>query len=220
MNPRTLFVYHKLVRSRFRCQKYSTANITETVAKETASTNTVVEPKTTMIGNWIQYWKNVYRDYKSVAVDVVSQMKTNPGKSSLKVAALCSLGYCAWDNPDEDNYFNEVLVHHLRLVMVPNSIRSKSSSEYIQNIENLHSINLLRHQSFGVFSIIYNDEYSNALEVYKKQCNYLHPSYLTFVKERIVDVGFLNHWYFLNKAMEDYDINTDEWVEKDEELRS
>uniref|UniRef100_A0A8D9BVY4 Uncharacterized protein C19orf52 n=1 Tax=Cacopsylla melanoneura TaxID=428564 RepID=A0A8D9BVY4_9HEMI len=219
MNPRSLFVYHKLIRARSRLQCYSTANITETVSKEIVS-NTAAEPKKTMIGNWIQYWKNVYRDYKGVAVDCVSQMKTNPGKSSLKLAALGFLGYCAWVNPEEDNYFNELLVNHLRLVMVPDSIRSKSSGEYIQNLENLHSLNLLRHQSFGVFSIIYNDEYSQALEVYKKQCDYLHPSYLTFIKERIVDVGFLDHWYFLNKAMTDYDINPDEWVQKDEELKS
>ena len=32
--------------------------------------------------------------------------------------------------------------------------------------------------------------------------------------ERIVDIGFLDRWWFTKKAMEDYDISSDEWNEQ------
>ena len=38
-------------------------------------------------------------------------------------------------------------------------------------------------------------------------------SLLILERERIVDVGFLGNWWFTNKAMEEYDVNQDEWDE-------
>ena len=33
---------------------------------------------------------------------------------------------------------------------------------------------------------------------------------------RIIDFGFCNEWYFLNKNLKDYDVNEDEWQESNE----
>lgn len=192
-----------------RIQKYSTT----TSIAESAPTQ-AAEVKKSLLENWAQYWKNVYRDYKTVSLDVVSQMKTHPAKSSLKLLVFGSLGFCAYDNPSEEHYFNELLENHLRLVQVSSSIRNKSSEEYIHKLESFKNLNCLCHQSFGIFSIVYTEDYAGHLEVYKKQCDYLHPGYLDYLKERIVDVGFLNYWYFLNKSMEDYDVNPEEWENK------
>ena len=38
-------------------------------------------------------------------------------------------------------------------------------------------------------------------------------SLLILERERIVDVGFLDNWWFTYKAMEEYDVNQDEWDE-------
>ncbi|KAI5703912.1 hypothetical protein M8J76_001385 [Diaphorina citri] len=214
---RTSILSRNLLKSVFRPQNYSTATVTEAVVKEVPNNTDV---KTTRVGKWIQYWKNVYRDYKTVFMDIGTQMKENPGKSSLKILGLSSLGYCTWANPDADNYFTQVLENHLRLVMVPNSIRNASSEKYIHTLETYHNLNLLRHQTFGIFSIVFKEDFSDHLEVYKKQCDYLHPSYLAYLKERIVDVGFLNHWYFMAKAMENYDVNPEEWKSTESELGS
>lgn len=213
MASRAPVVSRTVLKTICRVQKYSGVSVAEAATKEVALNQP--ETKKTMIENWIQYWKNVYRDYKSVAVDVVNDMKNNPGKSSLKLLGLGSLGFCAYINPTENDYINELLENQLRLVMVPESIRNKRSEEYIHNVQTFQNSSVLRYQSFGIFSIVYNGEYAQALEVYKKQCDYLHPSYLTFFKEKVVDIGFLNYWYFLNKAMEDYDVNPDEWVDKE-----
>lgn len=207
MNPSS--AYKMLVKASFRTLK--SPYVTE------ANTG---EVKKTIIGNWIQYWKNVIRDYKSVILDVVSEIKVHPGKSSLKILCLGSLGYCAYENPAEENYFNTLIENQLRLVTVPSLIRNRNSEVYIQKLENYCSLNCLRYQSYGIFSIVYSEDYSEHLEVYKKQCNYFHPSYVEYLRERIIDVGFLNHWYFLNKAMEDHDVNPGEWEDNVVDLRS
>lgn len=203
MNPG---ISKRVIHSLSRIQKYSsTGSIVGTPSTQATEVNK------SMLQNWAQYWKNVYRDYKSVSLDVFSQMKAHPGKSSLKLLALGSLGYCAYENPDEEHYFNELLKNHLRLVLVPTSIRNKNSEEYINKLESYNNLKCLRYQNFGIISVIYTKDFSENLEVYKKQCDYLQPGVMGYLRERIVDVGFLNFWYFMNKNMGDYDVNQGEW---------
>ena len=54
------------------------------------------------------------------------------------------------------------------------------------------------------------DNYSKSCSLYKTQCSYLKPRYLTFYK-RIVDVGFVGCWWNLYYLMEEFDINPKEW---------
>lgn len=52
--------------------------------------------------------------------------------------------------------------------------------------------------------------------MFKSRCDYLKPRYLTF-HERIMDIGFLGQWWVIDKKMEEFDINPNEWISKSDE---
>lgn len=51
--------------------------------------------------------------------------------------------------------------------------------------------------------------------MFKSQCGYLKPRYLTF-PERVQDVGFLGRWWRIEQLMESFDINHKELPDKEE----
>ena len=53
----------------------------------------------------------------------------------------------------------------------------------------------------------------NECELFSRKIAKYLMSLLILERERIVDVGFLGNWWFTNKAMEEYDVNQDEWDE-------
>lgn len=69
--------------------------------------------------------------------------------------------------------------------------------------------------SVGFFSFLWIDNYSKACGVFKSQCEYLKPRYVTF-PERVQDVGFLGRWWRIEQLMESFDINHKELPEKED----
>lgn len=37
---------------------------------------------------------------------------------------------------------------------------------------------------------------------------------MDILRERVVDVGFLGHWWMMERRMKDFDINPNEWDEQ------
>nr|XP_053656321.1 mitochondrial import inner membrane translocase subunit Tim29-like [Cherax quadricarinatus] len=94
-------------------------------------------------------------------------------------------------------------------------IRNKEVNAHFNYMVDCYNHGLVRRLSLGFCSFLWVDNYSKACGVFKSQCEYLKPRYLTF-HERIMDVGFLGNWWIIYKKMEDFDINSEEWVESDE----
>ena len=67
---------------------------------------------------------------------------------------------------------------------------------------------VLAHRSFIIFSIIYRMHVNSELREFG--ATYLRPRWVEYL-DRIVDVGWLGRWYYMEEAMVDYDINEDEW---------
>jgi hypothetical protein len=72
---------------------------------------------------------------------------------------------------------------------------------------------VLRHQSLGVFSVMWNDKENEETGVFSTNCQYIKPRWTEIVRDRIVDVGFVGQWWLLEKNMRDFDINPSEWGE-------
>ena len=60
------------------------------------------------------------------------------------------------------------------------------------------------------FSLLWIDNYSKSCSLYKAQCSYLKPRYLTF-HQRIVDFGALDCWWNIHYKMNEFDVNVDDW---------
>ncbi|XP_066586204.1 mitochondrial import inner membrane translocase subunit Tim29 [Prorops nasuta] len=167
--------------------------------------------KGTFLERWVQYWKNLYIDYKEVAIDVAKESREKPLKAATYITLLGSSYYICKHNPDEDSFREQLLQSSMKVMQVGEAIRNPETSKHVKFLESCYNEGVIRHISLGLFSFIWIDNYDKDLTLYKAVCKYLKPEYLTFHK-RIVDIGFLDKWWLLEKKMIDYDINETEFI--------
>lgn len=88
---------------------------------------------------------------------------------------------------------------------MPDSQNPKSS-EYLKMLVRSQNNDTLRVTSLGFFSIMWLDDNAADLSTYGAKCDYLQPEFENF-HERIIDIGWLDNWWNLEKNLKDYDIN-------------
>lgn len=162
--------------------------------------------KGTAVEKWAGYWKNLYIDYRDVALDAGKQIKTRPYRSGFLGITGSFLYYCARHNPTEKDFIEELRKFNSDLILVDESCHKPEAAEYLKFLERAHNQGLIRTLNLGALSLMWLHDYDAALGVYKATCLYTKPDYLHF-RERIVDVGFLDRWWKLDKKMIDYDVN-------------
>lgn len=149
---------------------------------------------------------NIFVDYKAVFVDFCQQAKDKPLRFLTALATLCGLYYVYEQNPDVDSYDDAVLECANELLQISHVIRNPSSDSYVQKILKFRSQERIRIQSFGLVSVVWVSEFGPDCDLYENHCYYTQPRWKTFPR-KVIDVGFLGHWYYLEKAMKDYDVN-------------
>ena len=87
-------------------------------------------------------------------------------------------------------------------------IRNRTSEQFIDHIRNLESEGRLGHLSLGLCSVVFSRHINPELCEYGAV--YLGPRWAEYL-DRVVDVGLVGRWWNMEQAMEDYDINEDEW---------
>ncbi|KAL2717714.1 mitochondrial import inner membrane translocase subunit Tim29 [Vespula squamosa] len=166
--------------------------------------------KGTILERWGNYWKNLYIDYKEVTIDTIKDCKSHPIRTSIYSIVLGSTYYLYKHNPDEDSFREHLLENAIKLMQVGETIRNEISVQHVEILEKYYNEGIVRRLSIGILSIIWLDNYDKECSLYKAVCPYLRPRYLNFY-ERIIDIGFLDRWWILDRKMIDYDINTKEF---------
>ncbi|KAH7640770.1 hypothetical protein HUG17_8239 [Dermatophagoides farinae] len=164
-----------------------------------------------IIENSINYLRNVGNDYKNVYLETIQDIRKRPLKASIIGAILISGGYCIQHNPSFDDFQTQLIDSNNRLSRVPQSIRNQTSCQYVHRLFRMNDKQLLRHQSFGLFSIIYISNHSSGNSLFQYQCKYLKPEWRTTISQRIIDIGFIDRFHFLYHKMNDYDVNHKEF---------
>ncbi|KAB7501466.1 Uncharacterized protein Anas_11103 [Armadillidium nasatum] len=163
-----------------------------------------------LLGKWTNYWILVGQDYKRSTIDLIKESRKKPLKTSIVITSLSGIIYSIKTNPNEIDFKSTVQLYLNESAMYGEKTRNKEVDNfYVQLIDSFNH-GLVRRISFGVFSIIWIDNYSKEHGIYKSQCKYLRPRYLTF-HTRIVDFGFLGRWWNIDRQYKIYDINEDEW---------
>uniref|UniRef100_A0A0K8SP00 Mitochondrial import inner membrane translocase subunit Tim29 n=1 Tax=Lygus hesperus TaxID=30085 RepID=A0A0K8SP00_LYGHE len=168
--------------------------------------------KGTFVERWAEYWQAVSKDYKDVLVDAVKDVRDKPAKGALLATLFGVSYYCAKRNPDEASFRDTLLTCSNDFIFVGPPIRNPETTRHLSTLEQYYNEGVIQRFSFGVFSIMWVDNYRDSVGAYKATCQYLTPEWLKF-RKRIVDVGFLNRWWILEKKMVDCDINPEEWKE-------
>jgi len=168
------------------------------------------------IERYTNYWKGVATDYKEAIKELNQSCREKPIKTVTVGTTFLSAWYANRHNPDEKS-FSELLVRvNNDLTMVSELCRNNTSAQHQFEVVRAQNAGILRHWNLGLCSIIWRDNYSADYSHVKSRCKYLTVGYTDILfkePERIVDIGFLGNWWFTKKAMEEYDVNVDEWDE-------
>ena len=151
------------------------------------------------------------RDYKAVGASAIKYARERPIKVMLQLSTLGLGSYSYTKNPNLQSYEDSLKASAHQLLQVSSLIRNKKSESYVNELmECLDQCRLTR-RSFGIFSVLLKNEFSQEYDSVNKNCYYVQPRWLN-IYDRIVDIGFLDRWFLLEKAMEDYDVNDEEFV--------
>ena len=149
---------------------------------------------------------NVFVDYKAVFKDSYLYAKEKPLRSATTLGVILGLYYLYHENPDVNSYEDALLDCANELLQISHLVRNPSSDNYVQKLLKYRNQERIRIQSFGILTLVWLSEFGPSCDLYEKHCEYVQPRWKSF-PQRVIDIGILGHWYFLEEAMKDYDVN-------------
>jgi hypothetical protein len=167
-----------------------------------------------VLGKIGRYFKNIYKDYETVAIETWADMRAKKLKSAIYLSILGTSGYLIATNPSEPSFYEQLTCNTNELLMVGNPIRNVHSDSHMQKLSRYHNQRRLRRFTFCVCCVMWVDNFDAQVDLYEAQCKHLKVGWLDW-QERIVDVGVAGRWLYLDRAMRDYDINPEEWEDSE-----
>lgn len=166
----------------------------------------IPEVKESIIKRKLKHWKDICNDYITVSKDSYKYIKQNPAKSFKFAALATSIACCARLNPDMTSFEDQVLSYSAELGTLSPNIQNRLSAAHIDWIKQQFNLQKVKRLNLFIFSILYLEKTSPICCKYETYCSYLNLWPSEF-RNRIVDIGFLNRWWILEKRMQNYDIN-------------
>jgi len=158
----------------------------------------------------INFWKSLITDYGDVFKEAYKEGKEKPGKSVFYMFIVGTLGYLIWSNPSDIDFQDAYVESRSQIANLGTTIRNSNSEGHVLRIGKLMTKGQLRYQSLGLFSVIWMHDEVDCVGIYDATCQYVTPV-PTEAPARLIDIGFANRWWILDKSMIDYDINDSEW---------
>lgn len=153
---------------------------------------------------------NAANDYQTTFKEMWKGFVTSPEKSIFKLLAVGVVGYGMHECPQEQEYLAQLADYNNRLVLLPESVRSATATEYIQDIMAAKCQGRLSFYNFGLVSVATKSEEPADLRLFTKTTfNMGYFDSLLYFRDHICDIGFRGRWMRMDEAMVDYDINDD-----------
>ncbi len=160
-----------------------------------------------------KYLLNIFNDYKLVAVDAFQDAKKRPIRTAILTTVLGGITLCAKYNPSETVFRQQLIASANELQLLGDKIQNPFANDHVERLVELRNSGRLRCLSLFLFSIMWTDNFDPDVDIYEAHCSYVSVGW-TELPRKVVDIGFWNRWWLLNKAMENYDINPKEWNEE------
>ena len=137
-------------------------------------------------------------------------MKEKPAKSVFYLSSLAGIGYLIKTNPNEQSFRGEILECSNELLLLGDAIRNPNSNDHVQDLIEAYNAGHIRRLNLGVCTLMWRDNYDASVDLYEARCKSTRVGWLG-IKDRIMDIGVMGRWLWLEKALIDYDINPNEW---------
>lgn len=144
--------------------------------------------------------------FADVAVDSVKTVREKPLKCGTYATIGAFIYGCCKTNPDNNNFIEQLKGSENSVALVQLESQNPKTTEYLKMLNRHRNDETLRITSIGLFSLMWIDDFAASLSTFDAKCEYLQPQLKTF-HERIIDIGWANKWWNLEKMMKDYDVN-------------
>ena len=151
--------------------------------------------------------------------EAVQDMRQRPVRSAVLLGAAASVGYVGHHNPSGAEFESCMVEASNELLMLSDAIRSPAADSHLRRLIEAQNAGCLRRLNLGVCSLMWCDNYDAGVDVYAARCRAIGVRWRD-IPSRVVDVGVLGRWLWLERAMVDYDINPDEWRTNDDAVQS
>ncbi|KAM5189998.1 mitochondrial import inner membrane translocase subunit Tim29 [Callospermophilus lateralis] len=167
------------------------------------------------LGDWA---RALLRDYAEACRDAVAAARARPGRAAVYMGLLGGAAACCALAPSEEAFEEALLDASGTLLLLAPATRNRDSESFLQRLLWLRGRGRLRHVNLGFCSLVYEAPFDSQASLYQARCRYLQPRWVDF-PGRILDVGFVGHWWILSTRMRDCDINDDEFLHLPAHLR-
>lgn len=137
-------------------------------------------------------------------------MKARPFKSSVYISLITSTVVLMKTNPGEKELHDRLTECVTDLMLVGERIRNPKSETAIDEYSRLVNDGRLRCYNLGICSLLSLRSHAKEINLYSAHCKYTEPHWTEFFST-VYDVGIFGRWINLEKSMEDFDINPEEW---------
>ncbi|KAI6655545.1 hypothetical protein LOD99_2044 [Oopsacas minuta] len=152
---------------------------------------------------------NILTDYAETFRSFGKYFRDNPIKCSISSSAFLLLAYFTYHCPDKYSYANEIISNTNEISLLPYRLRKRTTQDQIFHLMLLLDQGSICTFSIGPCRIAYKRRTPFNNRLYYFNSKFLIPSHLTFL-DRILDIGFMNKWWFMDKFMLDYDVSDEE----------
>ncbi|CAJ0610412.1 unnamed protein product [Cylicocyclus nassatus] len=160
--------------------------------------------------SFVEYWKKIGNDYKTVAIETFEGCKRKPYKAGIYLSGLGGLIYAYQTNPTQESMLNELREWRQIMTLVPPPIHNRQADEELAERSVLLCQNRLHYYNLWFFSLLVRSTYDNSISTYESQDPNLKEWIWKEFYNNILDIGFFGKWYKFHQKLKDYDINEDE----------
>uniref|UniRef100_A0A0N5BSX6 Peroxisomal membrane protein n=1 Tax=Strongyloides papillosus TaxID=174720 RepID=A0A0N5BSX6_STREA len=154
-----------------------------------------------------EYLIQLKNDYKGSLEDAIADSKAKPHKALALVSFSSFAVYAFVTNPSVRDFRNTMAQKRIKMAMIPPSIHNPVTVNAINEREQLWIQNRLRFIDCFLFTLVVRTTYDSTLRSSESQDSNLRDWYFNEIFKNIVDIGAFNRFFYLEKAMEDCDIN-------------
>lgn len=153
-------------------------------------------------------------DYRDSFITIGEQMRERPLKAAVYIGLSAGAIHMSNTNPTELDLRSRLQEHMNASAMMSDKIRNKEVDNKLNHFVDCYNRDTLRRLNLVLFSLAWEDNFSSECGLFRATVSHLKPRYFTFFQERVLDVGFLGRWWYLEKLVDDVDVNVDEWDEE------
>lgn len=162
--------------------------------------------------SFFDFFVNSYMDYTSVGKEIIQDARNRPLKACAIGSGLFTLYIAFKTNPNETIFHDQLVTTYVEMGLVDSIVRNPSSYDHAHELTRCENERILKRINLAFFSLMFEKPVNDNCSIYAARCSYLKPSYLDYIRNRVLDIGCFNTWWILKYKTVDYDINPEEWA--------